>query len=111
MAGTSPAMTEKSLTAFRSLHLLRDRPRAAGVVDGDEGEGRVGDLLLEVGLEPHPPGLDMDLHRGAADALHRRIDLEHVADPHRADELHGVERHGDDAAAGAFDAGDAAGLV
>ncbi len=37
--------------------------------------------------------------------------LEHVADPHRADEGHGVDRDGDDAALRALDSGDAAGLV
>ena len=53
----------------------------------------------------------MDLHRRPADVLDMRIDLERVADFHRADELHGVKRDGDDAAVRPFDAGDAAGLV
>jgi hypothetical protein len=53
----------------------------------------------------------VDLHRRAADVFDVGIDLERVADLHRADELHGVERDGDDAAVRALDAGDAAGLV
>jgi hypothetical protein len=53
----------------------------------------------------------VDLHRRAADVLHLGIDLERVADLDRADELHGVERDGDDAAVRPLDAGDAAGLV
>src|SRR6185437_16693428 len=62
-------------------------------------------------LEAPRPGLDVNLHRGAADTFHDRVDLEHIADAHRADELHRLDRDGDDAAAGALDAGDAAGLV
>ena len=41
-----------------------------------------------VGLEALRPGLDVDLHRGAPDALDLGVDLQHIADAHRADEGH-----------------------
>jgi len=40
-----------------------------------------------------------------------RIDLEHVAHPHRTDEGHRLHCDGDDAALGPLDTGDATGLV
>ena len=66
---------------------------------------------MDVGLHLPRPRLDVNLHRGAADALDLGIDFEHVTNPHRLDELHGIDGDGDDAAAGALDGGDAAGLI
>ena len=39
------------------------------------------------------------------------LDAQHVADPHRPDEGHAVDRDGDHPPAGAFSAGDAAGEI
>src|SRR5690606_15929845 len=42
-------------------------PRPSVIVDGDEGEVGVRHLLVMARHEAARPGLDMDLHRGAAD--------------------------------------------
>lgn len=57
------------------------------------------------------PGLNVDFHRRAADALDLGVDLEHVADPHRPNECHRIDCDGDDAAFRALDTGNAPGLV
>src|SRR5690348_11706025 len=74
----------------------RNRLRPAVIAHMHEGEGRVGDLVAMVRLETLRPGLDVDLHRGAADALDLGIDLEHVADAHRLDESHRIDLDGHD---------------
>ena len=72
---------------------------------------RVRDLVAMLRLETLRPGLDMDLHRGAPDALDLGVDLQHVADTHRLDEGHPLDHDRHHAALRAFDARDAAGLV
>ena len=105
------AVARQGAAARNRYLILRDRPRLAVVVDGDEGEGRIRHLVAMMGAKPHRPGLDVNLHRGAADALHIGEHLQHVADPHRLQERHRIDRHGDDTAARPLHPGDAAGLV
>jgi hypothetical protein len=88
-----------------------ESPRAAVVADMDKCEGCVGHLVAAMRLEALRPGLDVDLHRGAPDALHFGIDLEHVADAHRLDEGHRLDHDCHDTALRALHACDAAGLV
>ncbi len=80
-------------------------------VDRDESESGVGDLLAEMAAKPPRPGFDMDLDRGSADFVHGRIDAKHVADLHRPDEGHGVDRDGDNPSLRRLDRSDAARLI
>src|SRR5690606_27933173 len=57
------------------------------------------------------PGLDADGDGGGADALEAGVDAQDVANLDGRNEGHGLDRNGDDTAAGAFDGGDGAGYV
>src|SRR5437588_10185595 len=91
--------------------LFWDGPRAPVVTDVHECECRVRHLVAIMRLKALRPRLDMDLHRCAADALHLGVDLQHVADPHRADEGHRLDGERHDPAARTLHARDAARLV
>ena len=62
-------------------------------------------------MEAARPGLDVDFHRGASDAIDRGVDAQHVADLDRPDEGHRLDGDRHHPSLSAFDRGDAAGLV
>src|SRR5262245_42296304 len=92
--------TTARVNGSSSKLLLGDRPRPAAAVDGDVGEGRLGDLdrlrILRPALGEH---LDLHGDRGGADALDVDVEGHHVADLHRLLEDELLDRHGCDAAA------------
>src|SRR5262245_6520400 len=99
-AAPRPSRATMARVAGSSSKLARHRARPAVAVDGDVGEGRLGDLDGARVLRP-PLGVDLHRHgdRGVADALHVDVEGQHVADLHRLLEDELLHRHGGDAAA------------
>src|SRR3974377_138286 len=73
-----------------SVHLQTGhRAGAAIVADVNECENCVGYLVPCMGLEGLCPGLHVNLHLSASNALDRCVNLQSVTNPHRLDESHG----------------------